>query len=386
MKCMKPKRTRKIWLILLGVLIILAATFGWQFLFSNDGCSVFAGCDSGSQFCASSCCLGSTVIDVVSGCEVRSWGCALQWDRQDVGCNGGCEAFYDQGDCKGTTVRQEIWQWVSCWIDGECRWVWEWEQVCEWESLCQNVRVCNDDYCWVERVCESNQVCQDERVRVRECTEDHWSTCYVLWGYMDVLVSCQQVGKSARTNCCGSGPPPTQISATNTPQSNQPTEVAATATSNPILHTPTPIWTATLTPTRTPTATATPIPVTPTGTPTQTPEPLLVDLKADYSALLYMAPALDQPTQVLRGSVSGGTPPYIIYIRVEKPTGVSATYDLKNNNPFVLKANRADEEYFGVDAEGQWTAWAETVDSLGWTAQSVPVTWYVSWYPVHGLP
>jgi len=113
---------------------------------------------------------------------------------------------------------------------------------------------------------------------------------------------------------------------------------------------------------------------------------MLVDLQADYSALLYMAPELDQPTQVLRGSVSGGTPPYAVFIHIETPIGTTVPYDLENSNPFVLNANRADEEYFGVDAEGQWTAWAETVDSNGWTAQSLPVTWYVSWYPVHSLP
>jgi len=112
----------------------------------------------------------------------------------------------------------------------------------------------------------------------------------------------------------------------------------------------------------------------------------MVDLQADYGALLYMAPALEQPTQILRGSVTGGTPPYSVYIRVEKPDGTSTTYDLEDNNPFILNANRASAEYFGVDTEGQWSAWAETVDSLGWTAQSVAVTWYVSWYPVHGLP
>jgi len=112
----------------------------------------------------------------------------------------------------------------------------------------------------------------------------------------------------------------------------------------------------------------------------------MVDLQADYSALLYMAPALELPNQVLRGSVTGGIPPYQVIIRIEKPNGMSETYDLGDSNPFILNANRASETYFGVDVEGQWTAWAETVDSIGWTTQSVPVTWYVSWYPVHGLP
>jgi hypothetical protein len=373
-------------LILCSVGFILSATFFWQ-IFSQDGCSVFAGCGSGSQYCASNCCLGSTVIDVVSGCDMRTWGCAAQWDRQNVGCNGGCEAFYDQGDCQGSYQRQEIWQWVDCWIDEECEWVWEWEYVCEWEEVCRDKLVCWRDICWWETECDRERVCQAERVRVEECTPGHWSTCYVLWGYQDVLTGCQRVGNSARTNCCGSGPPPTPTrAATNTPRPNNPTSVPPTVTPIAATRTPTPIWTATRTPTRTPTASPTPIPGTPTSTPTQTPEPLMVDLQADYSALLYMAPALNQPTQVLRGSITGGTPPYAIYIRVEKPSGTSIIYDLADSNPFILNANRASEEYFGVDAEGQWTAWAETVDSSGWTAQSVLVTWYVSWYPVHGLP
>lgn len=377
---MKKHKPSRYWLILGGVLVIFAVTFVWQFI--SSGCIVFAGCGAGSQYCASNCCLGSTVIDVVSGCDMRSWGCAAIWDRQSVGCNGGCEAFYDQGACQASYVRQEIWQWVSCWIEEECSWVWQWEYVCEWEQVCYDQLVCYGNYyCWYERVCESVQVCHQERVRVRECTPGHWSTCYVLWGHQDVLTGCQRVGNSARTNCCGSGPPPTPTRApvNRTPGPN-PTNIAATPT--PVTATQTPIWT----PTHIPTASATPVPGTPTGTPTQTPEPLMVDLQADYIALLYMAPALEQPTQILRGSVSGGTPPYQVYIRIEKPDGTSTTYDLGDNNPFILNANRANAEYFGVDVDGQWTAWANTVDSTGWTAQSVPVTWYVSWYPVHGLP
>jgi len=380
---MKKRKGLRRWLIICGVFMILVVTFAWQ-LFAPDGCVVFAGCGAGNQYCASNCCLGSTVIDVVSGCDMRSWGCAADWNRQSVGCNGGCEAFYDQGACQASYVRQEIWQWVSCWIEEECEWVWQWEYVCEWEQVCYDKLVCYGNYyCWYERVCESIQVCHQERVRVKECTPGHWSTCYVLWGYQDVLTGCQRVGNSARTNCCGSGPPPTATrAATTTPRPNNPTAIPPTATSIAA----TPVWTVTQTPTRTPTASATPVPGTPTGTPTQTPDPLMVDLQADYSALLYMAPALELPNQVLRGSVTGGIPPYQVIIRIEKPNGMSETYDLGDSNPFILNANRASETYFGVDVEGQWTAWAETVDSIGWTTQSVPVTWYVSWYPVHGLP
>jgi hypothetical protein len=57
-----------------------------------------------------------------------------------------------------------------------------------------------------------------------------------------------------------------------------------------------------------------------------TPEPLMVALQADYSALLFMAPELGQPTQILRGSVSGGTPPYAVSMRGQSPSSRWQTY------------------------------------------------------------
>jgi hypothetical protein len=62
------------------------------------------------------------------------------------------------------------------------------------------------------------------------------------------------------------------------------------------------------------------------------------------------------------------------------------TYVLGNASNFVVNANNTGDPYFGVDEEGEWMAWAESVDSLGWNAVSVPVTWEVSWYPVHEEP
>ena len=112
----------------------------------------------------------------------------------------------------------------------------------------------------------------------------------------------------------------------------------------------------------------------------------MVNLQADYSALLYMAPELGQPTQILRGSVSGGTPPYVVNVRVQKPSGTVVNYVLGDTNTFILNANNTGDPYFGVDEEGEWTAWAESVDSNGWSAVSVSITWVVSWYPVHEEP
>ena len=149
--------------------------------------------------------------------------------------------------------------------------------------------------------------------------------------------------------------------------------------------TPTPTTTAT--PTRTPTPTNTP---TSTPTPTNTPDPLMADIQADYAALLYMAPELGQPTQILRGLVLGGVPPYSVDVYVAKPSGMTTRYILGNVGVnvgvFVLNETNTGDAYFGVDEEGEWTAWVSAVDSQGWTVTSLPVTWYVSWYPVHGSP
>ena len=167
--------------------------------------------------------------------------------------------------------------------------------------------------------------------------------------------TCHRETHNAQISCCSSAPEPTK---TKKPDPTNPPP---------------------------PTATWTPVP-TSTATPTPTPEPLMVDLQADYSALLFMAPELGQPTQILRGSVSGGTPPYAVSVRVQKPSGTTVTYVLGNASTFVVNANNTGDPYFGVDEEGEWTAWAESVDSLGWNAVSVPVTWDVSWYPVHEEP
>jgi hypothetical protein len=91
----------------------------------------------------------------------------------------------------------------------------------------------------------------------------------------------------------------------------------------------------------------------------------MVNLQADYSALLYMAPELGQSTQILRGAVAGGTPPYTVIVRARKPSGTVVNYILGDASTFILNANNTSDPYFGVDEEGEWTAWAKSVDSNG---------------------
>ena len=114
---------------------------------------------------------------------------------------------------------------------------------------------------------------------------------------------------------------------------------------------------------------------------------MLVDLQQDYSALLFLAPHLGQPTQVLRGLVSGGgTPPYSVDVRVRRPSNTITSYVLSTNDTFILTAANTGDAYFGVDEIGTWAAQAIAIDSTGQSAISVMVTWEVSWYPVHGRP
>ncbi|MBU0510185.1 MAG: hypothetical protein KJ638_00590 [Chloroflexi bacterium] len=178
-------------------------------------------------------------------------------------------------------------------------------------------------------------------------------------------------------------------SATRTPVPN-----TATNTPTPIdtaTRTPTPSRTPTRTPTQTPSRTPTKTPTqtpsrTPTRTPTRTPLPLLVDLQQDYSALLFLAPELGQPTQVLRGTVTGGVPPYSVDVRVRRPSNTTTSYVLSTNDTFVITAANTGDSYFGVDEIGTWSAQAIAIDSTGQSAISISVTWEVSWYPVHGRP
>ncbi len=63
-------------------------------------CASADGCGSGSQYCASGCCLGTTVVQSVVGCSPASWGCDWLWGAiYPVSCDGNCVKYYDQGKC-----------------------------------------------------------------------------------------------------------------------------------------------------------------------------------------------------------------------------------------------------------------------------------------------
>lgn len=147
---------------------------------------------------------------------------------------------------------------------------------------------------------------------------------------------------------------------------------------------PTLVWTPrpwqTATPTLTPTPTRTP---TPTATATPTAQPLSAGLTADYGGLVYYGPLLGMPTQRLRGTVTGGTPPYTAQVTVTSPDGTVTTYTLP---PSLVLDDTLGGTYFGVDAIGTWSAVMTVQDAAGRTANSPAATWLVSWYPVHEQP
>ncbi len=353
-------RARKWILIALGIFLITSGLMLW--MDARDGCSVLAGCVSGSNFCASGCCLGTTVVDQVSGCSERSWGCAENWTRSNFSCGYGCDGSYSQGSCTENWGTVVVYKWVDCEVCEE-RTYWEWERVCSWETECHWERYCFfGNYCEWYRVCESTKVCTWERNQVTE-TVCWIEQCYRYWGTQRVLAGCSQGSDSATTNCCGSGAPPP------TPRpTDRPTDI----------------------PTAEPTAQPTTIPPTSTPLPTATPTvliPIRVSLNARYSALLLYAPDVGEPTQILTGDVSGGNGgPYSLTLSVRNPLGETEEFDFSVGSNFTFDAGEAGDSYFGTDEQGTWTAWLEASDGSGGNATSPSVTWDVSWYPVHGVP
>ena len=166
--------------------------------------------------------------------------------------------------------------------------------------------------------------------------------------------SCQLVSDVKVTGCCKSGPAPTSPppAATSTPR---------------------------------PTATSTPTP-TPTATPTPTPLPLTAGLTPKYGSLALMAPKLFLPTQILNGTIGGGTLPYTVSLHVQSPDGAQTQYNLSPGTSFSFGAAESGDQYFGVSQKGTWRAWFTVRDQSGQAITSNTAIWNVAFYPVHGSP
>lgn len=189
-------------------------------------------------------------------------------------------------------------------------------------------------------------------------------------------------------------PTPT-ATATNTPTrtpTSTPTNTAtATATRT---NSPTPTRTSTATSTHTPTATRTPTPTatatsTPTASPTatasNTPLAASLTLTRDFPNLLQCGARVGQPTQVLRGTLSGIAPPGAQTIRVTlvAPSGSAATYLVATDllGQFALNGAAAgDVDCFGATELGTWSAQA-FYDATGLTSNTVQ--WSVTWFIIH---
>jgi len=111
----------------------------------------------------------------------------------------------------------------------------------------------------------------------------------------------------------------------------------------------------------------------------------LVALTADFSGLILLAPNVGQPTQILRGSISGGVPPYIVRVHVQRPSGVVDDYAV-TGAAFILDAASSGDAFLGTQEEGTWTAWVTVIDTVGDASNGPSVTWVVAWYPVHDDP
>jgi len=331
--------------VLAAILIVIGVALFWP---SQQGC-VGAGCGAGSQYCASGCCLGTTVVDIVNGCEIRSWGCAPQWSlSKTFSCGGGCDGNYDQKGCSANWISVPIYITTTC-SRQECSQVcgWKYYMDCHWvwAKVCYGPKNTICEYDWVE-VCGKVWYwdCHDE------CTTVYY-TCQVFWGYEQQVSSCSLVSNPAWTNCCGSGPPPT-----NTPQ-------------------PPPPATATAVPTHVPTRTAVP-----------TPLPLVANLTPRYGSLVLMAPKLGLPAQTLNGSISSGTAPYAVTLYIQSPDGHTTGYSLSPGASFSFGPSEAGDPNFGVAQVGTWRAWFTLADGGGRHSTSNAVAWQVVFYPIHGAP
>ncbi|CAG0966570.1 hypothetical protein ANRL3_01220 [Anaerolineae bacterium] len=171
--------------------------------------------------------------------------------------------------------------------------------------------------------------------------------------------------------------------ATFTPTPTRTSTPTATSTWTPTAtNTPTP--TRTNTPTFTPTSTNTPTP-TNTATPTATPTPqATLSLSRDYPFLLQCGAIVGEPTQVLRGVLTGGViSGQLIRVTITDPNGSMGTYYVITDGfgRFTLDATMlGGDACFGSSLIGDWSAQA-FYDPLGLVSNSVQ--WSVSWFIIH---
>jgi hypothetical protein len=177
------------------------------------------------------------------------------------------------------------------------------------------------------------------------------------------------------------------VTLTDSPRSLRCVNATPTFTPTPTrtaTFTPTPTRTAT--PTFTPTSTATATPTfTPTSTATATPtaRPTLM-LNRDYPFLLQCGATIGEPTQVLRGVLTGNSlSGQMIRIAITDPNGSLVNYYTFTDafGRFTLDASSVGgDPCFGSSLVGDWSAQA-FYDPLN--LASNPVQWSVSWYIIH---
>ncbi len=203
------------------------------------------------------------------------------------------------------------------------------------------------------------------------------------WSFLDIdyiHIYIQVTATSTPTYTPTFTPTPTR---TATPTSTPTFTPTPTRTFTP---TPTPTFTPTFTPTptQTPTRTATPTPTwTPVPTATPTPQSTLT-LSRDYAFLLQCGGSIGEPTQVLRGVLSGSVVSgQTIRVVLTDPNGNTATYYALTDSfgNFILNAsNVGGDACFGSSLLGDWSAQA-FYDAIGLASNTVQ--WSVSWFIIH---
>ncbi len=149
-------------------------------------------------------------------------------------------------------------------------------------------------------------------------------------------------------------------------------------------YTPTATRTFTPTPTATSTPTSSPT-LTPTSTPTATPTvQASLTLNRDHPFLLQCGGNVGEPTQVLRGVLSGSfVSGQTIRIVLTDPTRSSASYYALTDVVGVFQldsTNAGGDVCFGSSLVGDWSAQA-FADSQGLSSNSVQ--WSVLWFIIH---
>ncbi|MBI5033365.1 MAG: hypothetical protein HZB51_22825 [Chloroflexi bacterium] len=216
---------------------------------------------------------------------------------------------------------------------------------------------------------------------------------YDLWGgSLSGVADLYDCGASDWQTVTVIAPSPTPT-VTPSPMASNTPGPRATPTSTPTqTNTPGPRATPTSTPTTTssPTPTQTQTPrATPTSTPTQTPPATAtpvatLTLSRDYPFLLQCGARVGEPTQVLRGVLTGGViSGQLIRITITDPNGSRGTYYVITDafGRFILDASQVGGDMcFGSSLIGDWSAQA-FYDPLSLVSNSVQ--WSVSWFIIH---